>query len=213
MAALENGCQNLARNIAIAKMFGVPVVVSVNRFTSDTDKEIELVKKKALEAGADRAECCEAWAKGGEGALDLANAVIDVLNTKKSVRTHLFEDDTPIREKIEAFATKVFGADGTTYEPEAQRKLKLYEELDFKANGKRLCVNMAKTHLSLAHDMKMLNVPKNFKLPIRDIRASVGAGFYYPLCGTFNTMPGLPSKAAFMPVDVDLKTGKIKGLF
>lgn len=212
LPAVEKGCENLARNIEIARMTGVPVVVAINRFTSDTDKEVELVRKKALDAGAVGAACSEAWAKGGEGALELADEVLKALNIPKKPK-FLYEDETPAREKIELFATKVFGADGTKYEAEGLRKLRLFEELDFRADGKRLTVNMAKTHLSLAHDLNMLGVPRNYKLPIRDIRASVGAGFYYPLCGDFSTMPGLPTKPAFLPVDVDLKTGRIKGLY
>jgi formate--tetrahydrofolate ligase len=212
LPAVEKGCANLARNIEIARMTGTPVVVAINRFTSDTDKEVELVRKKALEAGAVGAAPIECWAKGGEGGLELADEVLKALKTPKKPHS-LYEDETPIREKIELFATKIFNADGTEYTPEAQRRLKLFEQLDFRADGKRLTVNMAKTHLSLAHDLNMLGVPKNYKLPIRDIRASVGAGFYYPLCGVFPTMPGLPTKPAFLPVDVDLKTGKIKGLF
>jgi formate--tetrahydrofolate ligase len=212
LPAIEKGCENLARNIEIARMTGVPVVVAINRFTSDTDKEVELVRKKALEAGAVGAAPCENWAKGGKGAIELADEVLKALKTPKKPKP-LYEDEIPLREKIELFATKIFGADGTEYTPEAQRKLRLFEDIDFRADGKRLTVNMAKTHLSLAHDMNMLGVPRNYKLPIRDIRASVGAGFYYPLCGTFQTMPGLPTKPAFLPVDVDLETGKIKGLF
>jgi formate--tetrahydrofolate ligase len=212
LPAVEKGCENLARNIEIARMTGTPVVVAINRFTSDTDKEVELVRKKALEAGAIGAAPIECWAKGGEGGMELADEVLKALKTPKKPH-YLYEDETPIREKIELFATKVFLADGTEYTPEAQRRLKLFEQLDFRADGKRLTVNMAKTHLSLAHDLNMLGVPRNYKLPIRDIRASVGAGFYYPLCGVFPTMPGLPTKPAFLPVDVDSKTGKIVGLF
>ena len=212
MPALEKGCENLARNIEIARMTGVPVVVAINRFTSDTDKEVALVRKKALDAGAVGVGVSECWAKGGEGALDLADEVLKALKTPKKPQL-LYEDETPLREKIELYATKIFGADGTEYTPEAQRKLKMFEKLDLRANGKRLTVNMAKTHLSLSHDRNMLGVPRNYKLPIRDIRASVGAGFYYPLCGVFPTMPGLPTKPAFLPVDVDPETGKIKGLF
>jgi formate--tetrahydrofolate ligase len=211
LPALEKGCENLARNIEIARMTGVPVVVAVNRFTSDTDKEVELVRRKALEAGAVGAACSEAWAKGGEGTMELADEVLKALKIRKKPQP-LYEDDAPMREKIELYATKIFLADGVVYEPEAQRKLRLFEELDFRADGKRLTVNMAKTHLSLAHDLNMLGVPRHYKLPIRDIRASVGAGFYYPLCGSFQTMPGLPSKPAFLAVDVDTETGKIKGL-
>lgn len=211
LPALEKGCENLARNIEIARMTGVPAVVAVNRFTSDTDREVELVRRKALEAGAVGAACSEAWAQGGKGTMELADEVLKALKIRKKPQP-LYEDDAPIREKIELYATKIFLANGTVYEAEAQRKLRLFEELDFRADGKRLTVNMAKTHLSLAHDLNMLGVPKNYKLPIRDIRASVGAGFYYPLCGTFQTMPGLPSKPAFLAVDVDTRTGKIKGL-
>ena len=212
MPAVEKGCENLARNIEIARMTGTPVVVAINRFTSDTDKEVALVRKKALEAGAVGAAPCENWAKGGEGAMELADEVLKALKTPKKPQS-LYEDEAPTREKIELFATKIFGADGTEYTPDAQRKLKLFEQIDFRADGKRLTVNMAKTHLSLSHDRNMLGVPRNYKLPIRDIRASVGAGFYYPLCGVFPTMPGLPTKPAFLPVDVDVETGKIKGLF
>jgi formate--tetrahydrofolate ligase len=212
LPAVEKGCENLARNIEIAKMTGVPVVVAINRFITDTDKEVELVRKKALEAGANGAAPCENWAKGGEGATELADEVLKALKVPKK-RQELYEDETPIREKIELFATKVFLADGVAYTPEAERRLKLFEELDFRADGKQLTVNVAKTHLSLAHDRTMLGVPRNYKLPVRDIRASAGAGFYYPLCGVFPTMPGLPTKPAFLPVDVDVETGKIKGLF
>jgi len=211
LPALEKGCENLARNIEIARMTGVPVVVAVNRFTSDTDKEVELVRRKALEAGAVGAACSEAWAKGGGGTMELADEVLKALKSRKKPQP-LYDDDAPLREKIELYATKIFLADGTVYEAEAQRKLRLFEELDFRADGKRLTVNMAKTHLSLAHDLNMLGVPRHYKLPIRDIRASVGAGFYYPLCGSFQTMPGMPSKPAFLAVDVDTETGKIKGL-
>jgi len=212
LPAIEKGCENLARNIEIARMTGVPVVVAINRFTSDTDKEVELVRKKALEAGAVGAAPCENWAKGGAGAMELADEVLKALKTPKKPQP-LYEDETPVREKIDLFATKIFGADGIEYTPEAQRRLRLFEGLGFRADGKRLTINMAKTHLSLAHDLNMLGVPRNYKLPIRDIRASVGAGFYYPLCGVFPTMPGLPTKPAFLPVDVDTATGKIKGLF
>ena len=212
LSAVEKGCENLARNIEIARMTGVPVVVAINRFTSDTDKEVELVRKKALDAGAVGAAPCENWAKGGAGAIELADEVLKALKTPKKPQS-LYEDETPVREKIELFATKIFGADGTEYTPEAQRRLRLFEDLDFRADGKRLTINMAKTHLSLAHDLNMLGVPRNYKLPIRDVRASVGAGFYYPLCGVFPTMPGLPTKPAFLPVDIDPETGRIKGLF
>jgi len=208
LPAIEKGCANLARNIEIAKMYGVPVVVSVNKFTADTDKELELVRRKALEAGADGAAICEGWAKGGEGALELANEVVKAVKKPHKMK-FLFPDDVSIKEKIETIATKVFGADGVDYSAEAAQRVKLYTDLGFGW----MTVNMAKTHLSLSHDPNWVGVPKNYKLPIRDIRASVGAGFFYPLCGVFPTMPGLPSRPAFVDVDVDLETGLTKGLF
>lgn len=208
LPAIEKGCANLARNIEIAKMYGVPVVVAVNRFTADTDKELELVRRKALEAGADGAAICEGWAKGGEGALELANEVVKAVKKPHRMK-FLFPDDASIKEKIETIATKVFGADGVDYSAEAEQRIKLYTDLGFNW----MTVNMAKTHLSLSHDPNWVGVPKNYRLPIRDIRASVGAGFFYPLCGVFPTMPGLPSRPAFVDVDVDLETGLTKGLF
>jgi len=208
LPAIEKGCENLARNIEIVKMYGVPVVVAVNKFTSDTDKELELVRRKALEAGADGAAICQGWATGGEGALELADEVVKAVEKPHEMK-FLFPDDAAIEEKIGAIATKVFGADGVDYAPEAQRRLKLYTDLGFSW----MTVNMAKTHLSLSHDPNWVGVPKNYRLPVRDIRASVGAGFFYPLCGTFPTMPGLPSRPAFVDVDVDPETGLTIGLF
>jgi len=209
LPAVEKGCENLARNIEIVKMYGVPAVVAINRFTFDTDREIELVRRKALEAGADGVAVSEAWAKGGEGARELAEEVLKVLETKPSNMRFLFPDDASIKEKIETIAVKVFGADGVEYSPEAERKIKLYTKLGFS----NLTINVAKTHLSLSHDPNWKGVPKNYKLPVRDIRASVGAGFLYPICGEMRTMPGLPSRPAFVDVDVDVESGKIKGLF
>jgi len=121
----------------------------------------------------------------------------------------LYPLDISIEEKIEAIATRVYGADGVTFLPAARRKLKLYTDLGYD----ELPICMAKTHLSLSHDAKLKGVPKGWTLPIRDIRAAVGAGFLYPLCGDMMTMPGLPSRPAFEGVDVDLETGQIKGLF
>ena len=208
LPALEKGCANLVRNIEIVKMYGVPVVVVINRFTPDTDNEVKLVERKALEAGADGVACSEGWAKGGEGALALADEVLKAVE-KPSKMNFLFPDDISIKDKIETIATKVFGADSVDFAPQAQKKLKLYTDLGFGW----MTVNMAKTHLSLSHDPNWKGVPRNYKLPVRDIRASVGAGFFYPLCGAMSTMPGLPTRPAFVDVDVNLKTGKILGLF
>jgi formate--tetrahydrofolate ligase len=207
LPALEKGCENLAKAIDIVKTFGVPVVVAVNRFTPDTDAEIELVRKKALEAGAFACESSEAWAKGGEGATALAEAVVRAVEEPHEMKL-LYPDDISIKEKIETIATKIYGADGVDYEPLADRRIRMYTRLGYD----KLSINMAKTHLSISHDPSLKNVPKNYRLPISDIRASVGAGFLYPICGSMRTMPGLPSRPAFVDVDID-EEGKTVGLF
>jgi methylenetetrahydrofolate dehydrogenase (NADP+)/methenyltetrahydrofolate cyclohydrolase/formyltetrahydrofolate synthetase len=205
---LEKGCANLVAHIGIAKQFGIPVVVALNRFTTDTDAEVALVNQKALEAGAEGAFISEVWAKGGKGGAELAEAVVAACEKPSNFR-FLYPLEASIKEKIETIATKVYGADGVDYLPEAEAKIKLYTSLGYD----KLPINMAKTHLSLSHNPDWKGVPKGYNLPIRDIRASVGAGFLYPLCGTMRTMPGLPSVPAFMKVDIDLKTGKVVGLF
>lgn len=207
LPALELGCENLAKAISIVKTFGIPAVVAINKFTSDTDAEIELVRKKAIEAGAFGVALSEAWAKGGDGATELAEVVVKAVETPHEMRL-LYPDDISIKEKIETIATKIYGANGVSYEPLAEERIKLYTSLGYD----KLPINMAKTHLSISHDPNLKNVPKGFVLPIRDIRASVGAGFLYPLCGTMTTMPGLPSRPAFVDVDID-EEGKIVGLF
>ncbi|MBI4334477.1 MAG: formate--tetrahydrofolate ligase [Chloroflexi bacterium] len=206
--ALRKGCENLAQHIKIVKAYGVHAVVAINRFTSDTDKEVELIRQLAIEAGAEDAVPHEGWAKGGEGGLDLAKAVVKACD-KPTKLQFLYADDAPIKEKIEANAVKLYGADGVDYQAAAEERIKLFTSLGYN----KLCLNVAKTHLSLSHDPNLLNAPRGWRLPVRDIKANVGAGFLYPLTGVFPTMPGLPSEPAFIPVDVDLKTGKIKGLF
>lgn len=208
LGLLEKGCENLAANIGIAKMFGIPVVVSINRFATDTEAELELIKEKAVEAGAETACVSEVWARGGAGGAELAEAVVEACE-KPSHFQFLYPLDMLIKEKIETIATKVYGADGVDYSPEAERKIKLYTKWGLD----KLPICMAKTHLSLSHNPAWKGVPKNWRLPVRDIRASVGAGFLYPLCGQMRTMPGLPSKPAFMNVDLDTETGKVIGLF
>ena len=204
---LENGLDNLKANIGIAKQFGVPVVVAVNRFTADTDAEVEMVREAALGAGADDAVESNVWAKGGEGGAALAEAVVKACE-KPNTFKFLYPLDIPIKDKIEAIVTKVYGADGADYTSAAEAKIRLYTRLGYD----KLPLNMAKTHLSLSHDPAWKGVPKNYTVPIRDIRASVGAGFLYPLLGEMRTMPGLPSRPVFMDVDID-ETGKTLGLF
>ncbi len=208
LALLEKGGVNLAKHIENAKLFGVPVVVAVNSFKYDTEAELDLVKRIAEEAGAEGAFKCTHWMHGGKGAIELAEAVIDA-SKQKSNFEFLYPLDWPIKKKIEAIATRIYGADGVDYTPEAEAKVELYTRLGF-AN---LPICMAKTHLSLTHDPALKGRPTGWRLPIRDIRASVGAGFLYPLCGTMRTMPGLPTRPVFYDVDLDLKTGKVLGLF
>jgi methylenetetrahydrofolate dehydrogenase (NADP+)/methenyltetrahydrofolate cyclohydrolase/formyltetrahydrofolate synthetase len=204
---LEKGTGNLAAHIQNAKRFGVPVVVAVNRFSADTDKEIDVVRKAAIEAGAEGAYACTHWAQGEKGTLELAEAVMAACEKPVDFK-FLYPLDMPIKDKIETIAKQVYGADGVTFEPAAQAKLKLYTDLGYD----KLPICMAKTHLSLSHDPAWKGVPKGYMLPVRDIRASVGAGFLYPLCGAMRTMPGLPSRPVFMDIDVDLETGKVTGL-
>ncbi|HLF26911.1 MAG TPA: formate--tetrahydrofolate ligase [Anaerolineae bacterium] len=205
---LEAGAVNLAKHIENAKLFGVPVVVAVNSFKYDTAAEIKLVQQIALEAGAEGAFKCTHWMHGGKGAIELAEAVVAAAE-KPSKFEFLYPLDMPIKQKIETIAAKIYGADGVDYLPEAEAKIELYTRLGFD----KLPINMAKTHLSLTHDPNLKGRPTGWRLPIRDIRASVGAGFLYPLCGAMRTMPGLPTRPVFMDVDLDLETGKVLGLF
>jgi len=205
--ALEKGCSNLEKQIENMRLFGVPVVVAVNKFTTDTDKEIEFLKKKAIDAGAEDAVLSEVWAKGGEGGKDLAKAVVEACE-KPSDFKFLYPLDIPIKKKIEKIAIEIYGAAKVEYAPLAQKKINMYTKMGFD----KLPLCMAKTHLSLSHDPKLKGRPTGFTLPVRDVRASVGAGFLYPLCGEMRTMPGLPSVPAGTKVDID-KDGKDIGLF
>jgi len=208
LALLEKGAGNLVKHIENGKLFGVPVVVAVNSFKYDTEAELALVKRIAEEAGAEGAFKCTNWMHGGKGAIELAEAVMDAAK-KTNHFEFLYPLDWPIKKKIETIATKIYGADGVDYMPEAEKKIELYTRLGFD----KLPMNMAKTHLSLTHDPAIKGRPTGWRLPIRDIRASVGAGFLYPLCGTMRTMPGLPTRPVFYDVDLDLKSGKVIGLF
>ena len=206
---LTKGVANMQRCIEIARLYGVPVVVAVNRFTYDTAAEVEMVERTAQEAGAIAAVMSNHWAEGGEGAQELAQAVIDACNHSSAEDFRfLYPLEMTLKQKIETIATKVYGARDVAYEPKAEQQLKAYEEAGFG----NLPICMAKTHLSLSHEPTWKGVPKDYTLPIREVRASVGAGFIYPLCGEMRTMPGLPSKPAFMNVDLD-EQGRVLGLF
>ncbi len=204
---VEKGCCNLEKQIENMKEFGLPVVVAINHFVNDTDKEIEIVRQKALAAGAEDAVLSEVWAKGGDGAIELAKAVAKATEKPHDFR-FLYPLDIPIKEKIETIAKKIYGASGVDYAPAAEAKIKLYTEMGLD----NLPICMAKTHLSLSHDPALKGRPTGFRLPVRDVRASVGAGFLYPLCGDMRTMPGLPAVPAGTKIDID-ENGVITGLF
>ena len=207
LGLLEKGMANLLKHIENAKMFGVPVVVAINSFKYDTDAEIKLVRRLVEEAGSLAVKCTH-WMNGGKGAAELGEAVMDAAKQKSNFE-FLYPLDMSIKQKIETIATKVYGASGVDYTPEAEAKIELYTKLGFD----NLPICMAKTHLSLSHDAALKGRPTGFRLPVRDVRASVGAGFVFPLCGTMRTMPGLPTRPVFYDVDLDLKTGKVVGLF
>jgi formyltetrahydrofolate synthetase len=205
---VRNGLPNLERHIKNALKFGVNVVVAVNSFKEDKPAEVELVRKAALNAGAMDAVVSTHWMDGGEGALELAKAVIKAVEKPSSFK-FLYPLESSIKEKIETICKEIYGADGVNYSPEAEAKIDLYTRLGFG----ELPICMAKTHLSFTTDASIKGAPTGFVVPVRDIRASVGAGFLYPLLGEMRTMPGLPTRPVFYDVDLDLETGKVLGLF
>jgi methylenetetrahydrofolate dehydrogenase (NADP+) / methenyltetrahydrofolate cyclohydrolase / formyltetrahydrofolate synthetase len=206
---LKAGLPNMLHHIKTARKYGVPVVVAVNSFATDTDAELALVRKAAIEeGGAEDAVVCRHWALGGEGAVDLAKAVIEA-GKKPNNFHYLYPLDKSIKEKIEIIAREVYGADGVDYSPEAEERIASYTRLGFD----KLPICMAKTHLSLSHDPTLKGVPTGFRIPVRDVRASVGAGFLYPLLGKMATMPGLPTRPAFYDIDIDFETGRVVGMF
>jgi formyltetrahydrofolate synthetase len=204
---LSEGLCNLERNIQIARGFGVPVVVAINRFHTDTKAELEAARSAAESAGAEAAVIAEHWAQGGAGARALAEAVVAAC--ERPAKFHLlYPDDMSIKEKIEAICRKVYLAGAVTYSEKAEKQIAFYH-----ANGlSPLPVCIAKTHLSLSHEPNFKAVPKGFTVPVREVRASAGAGFLYPMLGTMRTMPGLPSRPAFMDIDID-ETGEVVGMF
>ena len=205
---LKKGLPNLQHHVKNALKFGVRVVVAVNSFATDTPAEVELVRKAAIDAGAEDAAVCTHWMDGGKGAVELAKLVVAAANKPNNFK-FLYPLEWSIKQKIECLCKEIYGADGVDYSPEAEKKIALYTRLGFD----KLPLNMAKTHLSLSHDPALKGVPKGYRIPIRDIRASVGAGFLYPLLGEMRTMPGLPTRPVFYDVDLDLNTGRVVGLF
>jgi methylenetetrahydrofolate dehydrogenase (NADP+)/methenyltetrahydrofolate cyclohydrolase/formyltetrahydrofolate synthetase len=205
---LEKGLPNLLQHVENALKFGVPVVVAINRFKDDSDAEIALIRKRAKETGAEDAVESTVWMDGDKGGAALAEAVVKACE-KPSNFKFLYPDEYSIKEKIETVAKEIYRAGTVSYTAEAEAKIRLFENMGL--GHLPLC--MAKTHLSFTHDPKIKGAPRDWTLPITDVRASVGAGFIFPLCGTMRTMPGLPTRPAFTDVDIDVETGLVLGLF
>jgi formate--tetrahydrofolate ligase len=207
LRAVEDGCANLDKQIENARLFGVPVVVAINSFPTDTAAEVEAIRQRSLAAGAEGAYVSHVWGEGGAGGEDLARAVLKAAERPKNFR-FLYELDRPIKDKIETIATRIYGADGVDYLPAAEQQIKKYTDLGY--GGLPIC--MAKTHLSISHNPALLGRPHGFRVPIREVRASLGAGFLYPLLGEMRTMPGLPSTPNTWKIDLD-EDGNVVGLF
>ena len=205
--ALRRGIDNLSAHIEIVRAYGIPCVVSINNFPTDTDAEIALIEELAEAAGAETVVVNRAFAQGGDGAVDLANAVVGACE-RPNAFSFLTPDGAGLREQIEAIATRLYGADGVDYLPQAEKDLARMDELGFGT----VPVCMAKTHLSLSHDPLMLNRPAGYRLPVRGVVPSAGAGFVVVLCGDMQRMPGLGKTPAFQQVDIDAD-GRTVGLF
>ena len=205
---LRQGMENLMAHIENANRFGVAVVVAINRFHTDTDAELELVRKTCLESGkVVDAVVTNHWEEGGEGAVDLAKAVVKAAESEADFQ-FLYPLDISIKDKIETIAKKIYGADAVDFTPKAEKQIEEYTRLGYD----NLPICMAKTHLSLSHDPALKGRPKGFRVPIREIRASIGAGFLYPIAGPIRLMPGLPTRPAYYDIDIDLESGRILGL-
>jgi len=207
LKAIEDGIANLEKQIENARRFGVPVVVAVNVFPTDTEAEIALIRERSLAAGAVGAYRSDVWAQGGAGAEELARGVLEAAERPKQFR-FLYALDRPIKEKIEVIATEIYGAGGVDYLPAAEQQIRKYTELGYAD----LPICMAKTHLSISHDPNLKGRPSGFRVPIREVRASLGAGFLCPLLGEMRTMPGLPSEPNTWKIDID-DDGNVVGLF
>ncbi|HEX2626884.1 MAG TPA: formate--tetrahydrofolate ligase [Candidatus Limnocylindrales bacterium] len=206
--AVTAGAANLAKQIENVRLYNVPVVVAINAFPTDTPAEVEAIKAVSLAAGADAAVVANHWAHGGDGATDLATAVWAAAEKGAPDFKLLYEDDMPLVSKIETIATKVYGADGVDLSPSAAKQLAQYEKLGFG----NLPICMAKTQYSLSHDGGLKGRPTGFRVPIREVRLSAGAGFVTPLAGEMRTMPGLPSRPGGENIDLD-ENGEVVGLF
>ena len=208
LSLLEKGLTNMIHHITTIRKAGINPVVCINAFHTDTKEEMEMVKKTAEKAGARCAKSTH-WAQGGQGALELADAVVEACNDKNDFK-FLYPLEMKLRERVNSIAREVYGADGVSWSPEAEQKAKMLESDPQFADYTTM---MVKTHLSLTHDPSIKGVPKGWTLPIRDVLIYSGAKFLCPCAGTISLMPGTSSDPAFRRVDVDVKTGKVKGLF
>jgi len=197
--AVESGCSNVEHLINVINSFGLNVIVSINRFPTDTPKEVDILKKKAIQAGAYDAIECDVFAKGGEGALDLARSVVEVANDLPSEIKYLYDIDDSIQDKVDSLANKIYGAKDVKWSLPARRNLRKFSELGFD----KLPVCIAKTSFSISHDPKLLGKPEGYTFEINDLRISAGAGFTYAIAGKIVTMPGLPSKPRSLDVDLE----------
>ena len=208
LGLLEKGCANLFHHVNNVKKSGIKPVVCINRFATDTDAEVALLRRLCEEQGV-RCALSEHWQYGGEGAKELAQAVIDACEEPTELK-YLYDLDTPLRERVELIAKEVYGADGVDWAPLALEKAERFESDPKYAD---YCTMMVKTHLSLSHDPTLKGVPTGWRLPVRDILEYGGAKFLCPMAGTISMMPGTGSNPAYRKVDVDTKTGKVSGLF
>ncbi|WZZ59998.1 hypothetical protein YC2023_060105 [Brassica napus] len=207
VSLVEAGCVNLAKHISNIKAYGVNVVVAVNVFSTDTEAELNAVRKFSMDAGAFDAVICSHHAHGGKGAVDLGIAVERACQNITQPLKFLYPLDISIKEKIEAIA-KSYGASGVEYSDQAEKQIEMYTQQGFS----NLPICMSKTQYSFSHDASKKGAPSGFVLPVRDVRGSIGAGFIYPLVGTMSTMPGLPTRPCFYEIDIDTVTGKVVGL-
>ncbi|RCW52687.1 MULTISPECIES: formate--tetrahydrofolate ligase [Halanaerobium] len=205
--ALDKGIENLEKHIENVNKFGVPTVVAINRFPDDTEAELELVRKKCEELGVNVA-LSEVWAKGGKGGEELANAVVDVLENEESKFEFLYDEKAPIKEKIETIATEIYGADGVDYSDTALSQIKKYEKQGYA----EIPVCMAKTQSSISDNPNLKGRPSGFRISVKEINLSAGAGFLVVMTGPVLTMPGLPKRPSAEDIDIDAD-GKISGLF
>jgi len=206
---LRKGCVNLKKHIENAKSYGVPVVVAINKFETDTEAEIQVIREEAIAAGAEDAIPANHWAEGGKGATDLAKGVIAASEIEKPDFKLLYDLDGDVQSRIEAIGKKMYGAEKVTFSEVAQEKVDTYTRQGY--GNLPICI--AKTQYSLSHDPELKGAPTGFTVPIRDVRLAAGAGYLYALAADIQTIPGLPTAPGYLNVDVNTETGVIDGLF